>query len=344
MTANTDINTLLYKVPDYLKMSKKVKITKDYINDFIKADNTFKYQLVFCPKQRKLVPLTPYEKGVKVDDLKYAGSLFNADFGQDFAFQFAIGNVDTKSLKIIDSYSFEPNLDSIWSEEWFNYKKKLTTNAIILKKSVSKRHLEEEDQSHRNGRQSNVQIRSQTCIDSQSSQYFSHKRLKVNESGFTNFDRLREDYSSKIPSNIILPNSATHNTSIPRKQIYSRNVFKVSQPSDDEKVVRSKYFTQPSQTNPILNTSPLTTKVINEPNLSQYSLNSSGNTTINSTFDDTLVSSDTDRSEISETSEEEIVWFTDIKPRSQRQSSQPNSKFSSSAKKTDIRRYLNKSQ
>ncbi|CAG2115492.1 unnamed protein product, partial [Medioppia subpectinata] len=87
MTANTDLRTVLYKIPSYLKMNGKVKITKDYVNAFIKADNTFKYQLVFCPKSRKLVPLTPYEKDVTPQELTFAGTHFPSQLGEDFAFQ-----------------------------------------------------------------------------------------------------------------------------------------------------------------------------------------------------------------------------------------------------------------
>ena len=52
----------------------KLSITQGYINDFIKAEKTFKYQLVFDPLKRQLVSGTPYQKDViEGEDLTYAG-------------------------------------------------------------------------------------------------------------------------------------------------------------------------------------------------------------------------------------------------------------------------------
>ncbi|CAG2109433.1 unnamed protein product [Medioppia subpectinata] len=195
MTANTDLRTVLYKIPSYLKMNGKVKITKDYVNDFIKADNTFKYQLVFCPKSRKLVPLTPYEKDVTPQELTFAGTHFPSQLGEDFAFQYAIGNVDTKSLEIIDDYSFEPKEDSIWSKDWFNYKKMLTTNELILQKCNPSKTMATND-----SKQTPVlQTRSPNKKTNELQESVtSRKRLKVNESQFINCRQLMTEYSSEV--------------------------------------------------------------------------------------------------------------------------------------------------
>ena len=48
-------------------------VSVDYIEGFFKALNTFKYQLVFDPRSRKLIPLNPYEPDVDPSDLYYAG-------------------------------------------------------------------------------------------------------------------------------------------------------------------------------------------------------------------------------------------------------------------------------
>ena len=344
LTANTDLKKVLYKVPNYLNMSKKVTITAEYVNDFIKADNTFKYQLVFCPKQRKLVPLTPYEKGVDTKDLKYAGSHFDDTYGEDFAFQYAIGNVDTKSLKIIDNYCFEPKSDSIWSKEWFDFKNKFTTNRIVLHKLNPNKVLKSpEDKSQRSPtKESFTQLKE----GSFRSEYF-RKRLKVDENISTNCSQLFKQYSSEVIEENKTNESNTQRIYSTRSQTYSRNIFKVTNDSIEEQTIQSKYFS-----NSCLKSSPdkdsvsqkssLTTRVLNEQKFSQYSLNSSGNTAIDSSFDVTLTLSDSDRSEISETSDEEII-FTNLKPQkngSIKRLAPLNSSFASSSKNTDIRKFF----
>lgn len=55
----------------YLKMN--ILVSEEYIQGFIRANNTFLYQLVFDPVRRKLVPLNPYEDDVDPETLVYAG-------------------------------------------------------------------------------------------------------------------------------------------------------------------------------------------------------------------------------------------------------------------------------
>jgi len=51
-----------------------LSITPIYIENFIKAEKTFKYQIVFDPLQRKLVPGSPYQDDIiEGEDLTYAG-------------------------------------------------------------------------------------------------------------------------------------------------------------------------------------------------------------------------------------------------------------------------------
>jgi exonuclease-1 len=57
-----------------LKMSNLV-VTQDYIENFKKADKTFKYQIVFDPLKRQLVPLNEY--GTDIDEnenITFAGT------------------------------------------------------------------------------------------------------------------------------------------------------------------------------------------------------------------------------------------------------------------------------
>ena len=49
---NPDLRKVLKKIPTYLNMPKTV-VTEEYIERFIKANNTFLYQLVFDPVTRK---------------------------------------------------------------------------------------------------------------------------------------------------------------------------------------------------------------------------------------------------------------------------------------------------
>ena len=46
-------------MPKTLKMPSLI-VTNEYIQKFIRADKTFKYQIVFDPLQKKLVSLHPY--------------------------------------------------------------------------------------------------------------------------------------------------------------------------------------------------------------------------------------------------------------------------------------------
>ncbi|XP_041491360.1 exonuclease 1 isoform X2 [Microtus oregoni] len=72
---NPDIVKVIKKIGHYLKMN--ITVPEDYITGFIRANNTFLYQLVFDPIQRKLVPLNAYGDDVNPDTLSYAGHLSN---------------------------------------------------------------------------------------------------------------------------------------------------------------------------------------------------------------------------------------------------------------------------
>ncbi|XP_076443126.1 uncharacterized protein LOC143281736 [Babylonia areolata] len=97
----TDIRQLLRKIPSYLKMS--LVVTDDYIDGFIRADNTFLYQLAFDPRTGRLCPLTPYLPEVEIEELRYAGPYFS----NQLALQIALGNVDIHTHeKIAD---FDPH-------------------------------------------------------------------------------------------------------------------------------------------------------------------------------------------------------------------------------------------
>ena len=67
------IQKILKSIPKTLKMPN-LSITQTYIDSFIKAEKTFKYQVVFDPLKRKLVSGTHYQEDViEGEDLTYAG-------------------------------------------------------------------------------------------------------------------------------------------------------------------------------------------------------------------------------------------------------------------------------
>ncbi|KAL8615225.1 hypothetical protein ACOMHN_050266 [Nucella lapillus] len=161
----TDIRQLLRKVPSYLKMG--LVVTDDYIDGFIRADNTFLYQLSFDPMTRKLCPLTPYTPEVEVEELRYAGPYFS----NKLALQIALGNVDIHTHEAIadfDPETYVPkyakkqdkesrHLTSIWSsgyrpggkmdlsvakaaeEEGDTWRPCLTGKEVTVKNTVTKR-------------------------------------------------------------------------------------------------------------------------------------------------------------------------------------------------------------
>ncbi|KAJ7342091.1 hypothetical protein JRQ81_008831 [Phrynocephalus forsythii] len=96
---NPDIIKVIGKMGQYLKMN--IVVPDDYIQGFIRANNTFLYQLVFDPVRRKLVPLNAYEDGIDPETLLYAGK----HIGDGTAFQIALGNKDISTMEEIDNYS-----------------------------------------------------------------------------------------------------------------------------------------------------------------------------------------------------------------------------------------------
>ncbi|XP_005146067.2 exonuclease 1 [Melopsittacus undulatus] len=96
---NPDIIKVIKKMGQYLKMN--ITVSEEYIQGFTRANNTFLYQLVFDPVNRKLVPLNPYEDDIDPEALIYAGR----HFGDGTAFQIAIGNVDINTMEQIDNYN-----------------------------------------------------------------------------------------------------------------------------------------------------------------------------------------------------------------------------------------------
>ncbi|XP_063426203.1 exonuclease 1-like [Mytilus trossulus] len=94
LARQADLKTLLKKFPTtYLKMP--LTVSDEYIDGFIKAYNTFLYQLVFDPLKKRLVPLHDYEDGIEPSDVTYAGPYIP----QEKALQIALGNINIYSME-----------------------------------------------------------------------------------------------------------------------------------------------------------------------------------------------------------------------------------------------------
>ncbi|XP_013912309.1 PREDICTED: exonuclease 1 [Thamnophis sirtalis] len=101
---NPDIIKIIGKMGQYLKMN--ISVSEEYIQGFIRANNTFLYQLVFDPLRRKLVPLNAYEDDIEPETLVYAGKYLD----DRTAFQIALGNKDIFTMEQIDDY--DPDVSS----------------------------------------------------------------------------------------------------------------------------------------------------------------------------------------------------------------------------------------
>lgn len=101
-----------------------LEVSLEYREAFVKAEQTFLYQLIYDPKQRKLAPLTPYPPNVDPSLMPFAGHYMD----ENIAFQLALGNLDAETLEKLDTYnpdtvvqkrnqSFTTHL-SIWSKNF----------------------------------------------------------------------------------------------------------------------------------------------------------------------------------------------------------------------------------
>lgn len=107
-------------------------VTDEYRDNFLKADRTFKYQLVYDPIQRRQVPLNEVE-----NESEIVGKLLD----DETAFQLAVGNLDPMSLRKMDSYNPDnvarteaQKSRSIWSKEYSgrNVKQQTTRNVVRI--------------------------------------------------------------------------------------------------------------------------------------------------------------------------------------------------------------------
>ncbi|CAJ0557845.1 unnamed protein product, partial [Mesorhabditis spiculigera] len=140
-TGNAELRQMLRRVPFTLRMPK-LRVTNEFIEDFIQAENTFLHQVVFDPRARKQRPLTPYPESEKENIDPLTGRLPSFEYAgvilpPEFATQLALGNSQR------DDGSFEENFEltakipawSIWSPE-YEAQAQLFDDGISLEKSV----------------------------------------------------------------------------------------------------------------------------------------------------------------------------------------------------------------
>ncbi|KAF0308683.1 Exonuclease 1 [Amphibalanus amphitrite] len=95
-----DSAAVLAKLASYLGV-RSLPVTPEYRAGVLRAEETFLYQLVFDPRARRLVPLTPYPPGRSAADYPFAG----APMDDAAAFQAALGNTDINTGAAVDTWN-----------------------------------------------------------------------------------------------------------------------------------------------------------------------------------------------------------------------------------------------
>ncbi len=94
-----ELTRVLRRIPAYLNMHQ-LKVDREYVTGFVRAERTFLYQLVFDTRTRRMRPLTEYPSGEDLGDLSFAGEMIE----DDLAFQVALGNVDLRTLRPVRDF------------------------------------------------------------------------------------------------------------------------------------------------------------------------------------------------------------------------------------------------
>ncbi|CAG2066712.1 unnamed protein product, partial [Timema podura] len=97
-TIEPDIHKALSRLPSYLNMHQLV-VSDKYRDAFVRAEATFRYQLVFDPFTRKLVPLTKPPESYTHDD--FSGKMLQ----DNTAYQLALGNLDPFTLQKVADFN-----------------------------------------------------------------------------------------------------------------------------------------------------------------------------------------------------------------------------------------------
>ncbi|KAI1708835.1 XPG i-region domain-containing protein [Ditylenchus destructor] len=124
-----DMETILFRLPLYLN-KKNIKVDKEFVLNFIRAENTFLYQVVFDPRNRKQTRLNPCPSASS-EDIQNAVSLIDDEEDEPFSYagkisfsksalRKALGNTHVSGASIMDKFVLTSNIPdwSIWSEKF----------------------------------------------------------------------------------------------------------------------------------------------------------------------------------------------------------------------------------
>lgn len=98
-TEDPDIQRALLKIPAYLNL-RQINVTDEYILDFMKANATFQYMIVFDPLKRSLVRLNDLDES----NLEYCGNA-GVEYDSNLAYHMALGNIDPFTKKKLDNWT-----------------------------------------------------------------------------------------------------------------------------------------------------------------------------------------------------------------------------------------------
>ncbi|KAH8246489.1 hypothetical protein KR038_005371 [Drosophila bunnanda] len=103
-TEQDDMRIALKKIPSYLNM-RNLEVDDDYIENFLKAEATFKHMYIYNPLQRRMERLCPLED--YATDERYCSNAGTLLADSDQALHLALGNLNPFSLKRLDSWTPE---------------------------------------------------------------------------------------------------------------------------------------------------------------------------------------------------------------------------------------------
>ncbi|XP_017052909.2 exonuclease 1 [Drosophila ficusphila] len=101
-TEQDDMRIALKKIPSYLNM-RNLEVNEEYIENFLKAEATFKHMFIYNPLERRmqrLCALEDYET-----DERYCSNAGTLLEDSDKALHLALGNLNPFSLKPLDSWT-----------------------------------------------------------------------------------------------------------------------------------------------------------------------------------------------------------------------------------------------
>jgi len=104
MTAETDMKKAIPKIPSYMNL--KIAIPDDYIENFLKAEATFKYMYVYDPIKRLMTRLNELTDKEDEQYCVNAGELLKSEL----AYQIALGNINPKTMQKVSDYDPQKTL------------------------------------------------------------------------------------------------------------------------------------------------------------------------------------------------------------------------------------------